>query len=458
LAIIVSTWIAGLRGGVAATLLSLGFYSAVLINLPASTDPPAFNAIGAGSFTLIGLMISIAGSAQLATNRKAVDRGNALLESERRVSAILEVALDAIIAIDEDNIITGYNPAAEAMFGYSYDEAIGTSVADRIIPPQFHEAHNHGLAQHIATGHGPIIGKIREVTARKKDGTEFPVEIAITSIKSVTGTEFISHIRDISQRKRAEAEIALAAARNERIAETLQRSMLHASRRINLPGVKVETFYEAALDEATVGGDFFDAFPLDPETVALVVGDVSGKGLQAAARTAEARYALRGFLHEEHSPKGALRRLNDYVYRAHEFDIDELPSFIVLAVAVVNFSTGTAVFSAAGAEASLILRNDGSVEHVGITGTPIGVVHGSEFDEMTATLRNGDTLLMATDGITEARRGGDFLGIDGMADLAAKAGSDRPLPDLIHAVYTGAREFAGGELRDDVCVLAARRE
>lgn len=388
---------------------------------------------------------------------RANENANALRISEERVSAILQVALDAIVAIDEQNIITEFNPAAEAMFGYTRDEAIGTSLAERIIPMSQREPHNIGLEHYVATGFGPIIGKIREVNAMRKDGTEFPVEMAITAIKLAAGTEFIAHIRDISRRKSAEAQLAAASAKNERIAETLQRSMLRASPDGALPGMRVETLYEAALNEADVGGDFFDAFPLNSETVVLVVGDVSGKGLSAAARTAEARYALRAFLHDDHAPQFALTRLNEFICSTHLLDKDDNHSFIVLAVNVVNTTTGHAEFASAGAEPTLILRVDGTIEQVATMGTPIGVVPDSEFVAKTTVLEPGDTLIMATDGITEARRGNDFLGIEGMAALAEKAGAAKSIHELTQAIYNGARSFANGNLRDDICLLLARR-
>ena len=263
-------------------------------------------------------------------------------------------------------------------------------------------------------------------------------------------------LNDITGRKNVEAELASAAARNERIAETLQRSMLQASPTDKFSGIMVETLYQAALNEAEVGGDFFDAFALSGGKVALVVGDVSGKGLKAAGRTAEVKYALRAFLHAYQAPELALAHLNEFICETHHLDIESEEAFIVLALAVVDTATGTAAFSAAGAEPTLILRANGRVEEVKITGIPLGIQPVAEYTANTLLLASGETVMMATDGITEARRTQALLGIEGIIALAEKTGPSASLMELSQAIYRGACDFAGGGLRDDVCLLLAR--
>lgn len=264
-------------------------------------------------------------------------------------------------------------------------------------------------------------------------------------------------LSDITARKRAEVEMAAAAAKNERIAETLQRSMLQAVPVDKFPGLWVETLYQSALNEAHVGGDFFDAFALSAETIALVVGDVSGKGLLAAGRTAEVKYALRAFLHAYQSPEIALAHLNDFVCETHRLDMDNEEVFIVLALVTVDAATGEAVFSSAGAEPTLILRANGATEPVEIVGMPLGIQSNTTYTAKTLLLASGETVLMATDGITEARNGYEFLGPEGMAALAEEAGPTASPFELSQAIYGGARAFAGGDLHDDACLLIARR-
>ena len=125
----------------------------------------------------------------------------ALRESEARKKAMLDGALDCIIASDHQGNILEFNPAAERTFGYTLDQVIGKPLADLIIPSHLRENHKQGLKQYIATGEGPFIGKVVEVTAMRADGTEFPAELGITPVGQEWPPMFLDHVRDISERK-----------------------------------------------------------------------------------------------------------------------------------------------------------------------------------------------------------------------------------------------------------------
>ena len=131
----------------------------------------------------------------------------ALLASETRLKAIIDSALDAIVTMDENGLITGWNVRAEAVFGWSAAEVIGHSMSTTIIPPQHREAHQRGLARFLSAGEGPILNQRLEITALHRNGDEFPVELAVTPIRLSSSWLFSAFIRDITQRRRAEAEI-----------------------------------------------------------------------------------------------------------------------------------------------------------------------------------------------------------------------------------------------------------
>jgi PAS domain S-box-containing protein len=127
--------------------------------------------------------------------------------SELLKAAILESALDCIITADHHGRITEFNPAAECTFGYLREDVLGMSLADAIIPPSFRERHRRGLARYLATGEARVLGRRVEVTAMRADGSEFPVELAITPT-TVHGVPFFTaYIRDITERKRSEDEL-----------------------------------------------------------------------------------------------------------------------------------------------------------------------------------------------------------------------------------------------------------
>jgi len=142
-----------------------------------------------------------------------------LKRSEVRKAAIVDAALDCIVTIDHDGCITEFNPAAEHTFGYRRDEVLGKHLADVIIPASLREKHRQGFARYLATGQARVLGKRIEMTAVRADGSEFPVELAITRIPLEGPPSFTGYLRDITERKLAEqalrrSEAFLAEAQN----------------------------------------------------------------------------------------------------------------------------------------------------------------------------------------------------------------------------------------------------
>ncbi|MFN0008395.1 MAG: PAS domain S-box protein [Planctomycetota bacterium] len=137
--------------------------------------------------------------------------------------AILETALDCIIAMDREGRILEFNPAAERTFGLKREDVIGLSVAETILPPQYREGHVNGLARFLATGEARVLGRRVEMSALRADGSEFPCELALTS--SPAGGQprfFTAYLRDISDRKQAEAALRMAESRNSQLVESIQ--------------------------------------------------------------------------------------------------------------------------------------------------------------------------------------------------------------------------------------------
>jgi PAS domain S-box-containing protein len=140
-------------------------------------------------------------------NRKTIEAQSAeaaLRLSEATRSAILEAALDCIVTIDHHGRVVDFNPAAEHTFGFSRAEAIGREMAELIVPERLRKQHRTGMARAISTGQDHIVGRRIEITALRKNGEEFPVELAITRISTHGPPMFTGHIRDIARRKTGE--------------------------------------------------------------------------------------------------------------------------------------------------------------------------------------------------------------------------------------------------------------
>ena len=137
------------------------------------------------------------------TRRKQAEE--ALRESEARMRAIFDTAVDGIITIDERGIIERFNPAAERMFGYSEAEVAGNNVS-MLMPAPYHEAHDGYLAHYLQTGEKKIIGIGREVVGLRKDGSTFPMDLAVGETRQGERRMFTGTVRDISERKQAEEQ------------------------------------------------------------------------------------------------------------------------------------------------------------------------------------------------------------------------------------------------------------
>jgi PAS domain S-box-containing protein len=130
-----------------------------------------------------------------------------LAASEARMKSVLDAALDAVVMMDEHGRVTSWNARAETLFGWSGDEAIGRTLADLIIPPRYRERHMSGLARFLETGDGPVIGRRVELSAVRRDGSEFPVELTITVLREGGVYLFNAFIADITDRKRAAQDL-----------------------------------------------------------------------------------------------------------------------------------------------------------------------------------------------------------------------------------------------------------
>ena len=137
----------------------------------------------------------------------------AVRESDERMRAILDAALDCVITIDDRGRILEFNPAAERTFGYPAGEAIGADMAELIVPPSLRPRHRSGFARYLETGEDRILGRRIEITGMRADGSEFPVELTITRIDLPGSPIFSGHLRDITERKQAEADLRASRAR-----------------------------------------------------------------------------------------------------------------------------------------------------------------------------------------------------------------------------------------------------
>ncbi|MEO6182304.1 MAG: PAS domain S-box protein, partial [Verrucomicrobiota bacterium] len=140
------------------------------------------------------------------------ERDLALTESEGRSRAVLNSAISAVVVIDTSGAIIDWNVRAEHLFGWTRQEAMGRNLGDTIIPPRYREAHQRGLNHFLATGVGPVLNHLFEISALRRDGSEFAVELSISPMKTGDVITFCGFITDITERKEAAEALSLLAA------------------------------------------------------------------------------------------------------------------------------------------------------------------------------------------------------------------------------------------------------
>jgi PAS domain S-box-containing protein len=171
-----------------------------------------------GKTALIGSFVDI-------TKRKVAELQ--LKENEEKNRLILNAALDCIISIDANSIITYWNRQACIVFGWAAQEAVGKSLSDMIIPEQHREAHKTGMARYLASGQEKVLNRMIEINAINRSGAEFPIELTITPVKQNGIITFTAFIRDITNRKKAENEIRSRVTQLQNISDNLPDTILY---------------------------------------------------------------------------------------------------------------------------------------------------------------------------------------------------------------------------------------
>jgi PAS domain S-box-containing protein len=531
--------------------------------------------------------------------------------------AMLDSTLDCVIAMDHEGRIIEFNPAAEAVFGYRREDAIGAEMAELIIPPHLREKHRHGMARYLAGGAGVVIDRWVELSGMRADGSEFPAELAITAIRDQDPPKFMGFIRDISERKRGRealqflvrasnaldesldlettlqalarltvpfladgcmvdlrgddgsivraassaadptyepvlqelrrhridpdgphpiaramktgqvqivpdvsdtfrrdiaasenyyralqrwpgrsvvvapmklrgrvlGTISLASFTSERtwgthelsviqelahraantienarlfeertsLARTLRESLL-PPRLPELVGAEVAARFQPSAASNELSGDFYDVFGVDSFDWVITIGDVSGRGVEAAATTALARHTIRAVAIHGASPASTLTVLNDALLSQ--------PSSLRLCTAIVGLlAIGTAgarlSIANGGHPPPLHLHADGRVEPIVESGTLLGVVAEPALGEAEVNLAVGDSVVFYTDGLTVGSANGEQPGIEELVSVVESC-VDLDATVTAASIDNALLEGMRSDLRDDAAVMVLR--
>jgi sigma-B regulation protein RsbU (phosphoserine phosphatase) len=218
----------------------------------------------------------------------------------------------------------------------------------------------------------------------------------------------------------------------------------------HIDGVRLAGRYRPAAEHLDIGGDFYDVFGSGNDWL-ISLGDVCGKGVEAAVLTDRTRQSIRTAAHFDRSPTTVLGALNSVI---HEAGFDRFVTVVCARMRTVPSGSHIEIeVAAAGHPGPIVLRADGRVEQVEVSGTAIGLRPNVSYHAAAIRLNRGDAMLMFTDGVDEARGDDGFYGMDRlMAFLSAYVGAS---PEVIcEAVEQNVVEFLDGRSHDDIALLA----
>ncbi|MEU6541280.1 PAS domain S-box protein [Streptomyces sp. NPDC047000] len=403
--------------------------------------------------TADGLLVSAA--VRDVSDRKAAEaRINEL-------AALVESSQDAILAKTLDGRITYWNKAAQDLYGYTAEEAIGRHVS-MLAPP--------GLDKEIAE----LLKRLRrgrkvehfETLRVTRTGRMLDVDVTLWPTRDTGGTVVgaCAIVRDISDRKRAEAQLTALYEQQRHIALTLQRSLMGTPPA--LPGLATASRYRPATQGAGVGGDWFDLIPLGADRVGVLIGDVMGRGLEAAAVMGQLRSAAHALAKTGMQPRQLMQALDTCVA-----DLDVPDQLVTCCYLVIAPDAGTVTVCSAGHLPVLVAgpgAGPGDGEPAGADGAgarvsslsapvnaPLGV-GGVLYEQSCTAIPPGATLMLYTDGLIETPESDIEGRIDELSVVLERCFAGTP--SLEHAAdHVLASMLPGAEgHNDDVTLLLAQ--
>ena len=367
--------------------------------------------------------------------------------------ALYDRAPCGYVSTTPDGTIVKVNTTFLTWTGYTVADLVGRKKLVDVLPP--------GVRLYFETHVRPMLhtgAQVKEIALDLllADGDRMHVLANGVMERSPDGEPQISRFAffDATERRRYELELLEAKKRAEasearavHLAETLQQTLIPPTPHV--PGLEVASAYRPAGRGDEVGGDFYDVFQVGDDEWVLALGDVSGKGAEAAVVTALVRHSIRALAIVERSPQALLEKLNDILM---ESDTDRFCT-VVVAFLSKKGDDWDVVTSSGGHPMPFVLRPTQPPEPFGKSGTFVGAFDEVHFSEAEMTLHPGESIFFHTDGVTEARQGREFFGDSRLVEALAEP--DAPWV-VVQRVLDRVLDFQGQLPKDDIELLAVR--
>jgi sigma-B regulation protein RsbU (phosphoserine phosphatase) len=365
---------------------------------------------------------------------------------------LYETAPCGYLSTTPDGLVTKANMTLLALLGRSRADIVGRLRFVDLLTPGgriYHETHFAPMLR--------MQGTVQEIAfeMERGDGARIPVLVnAVLDRDPGGGPRTIrAAVFDATQRRAYERELQAQKERAEaaeahalQLAHTLQQTLLPPDPP-RIPQLQLGAVFRAGAPNLDIGGDFYDVFQVGTDEWVVIIGDVCGKGVDAASVATLTRYTLRAMCVEHGSPADALRRTHDVLW-AHP-----ARRFCSAVCVRLQLTAGAWVarISSAGHPLPLLRSADAEVREVGRAGTLLNVVPEPRILDTEVRLPSQSTLLLCTDGVAEGRRGAEFYGD---ARLAARLRTVKgTAQNVADAVLDDILEFQGGLPHDDIAIV-----
>lgn len=351
-----------------------------------------------------------------------------------------------------DGVIVRVNDTFLAWTGHRREDLVGRRRFVDLLPVGgriYHETH------YAPTLH--MQGVAREIALEVvcADGRRLPVLVNSVLDRDPGGTPRVirAAVFDATERRRYEQEVLAAKRRAEesearavQLAQTLQQTLIPPTPP-HIPGLDVAAAYRPAGDGRHVGGDFYDVFQITTDDWVVALGDVQGKGAEAAVVTALARYTVRAASVVHDSPSAVLHTLDEVLHHA---ETDRFCTVVLVRLRRTG-DTWRATVACGGHPRPLLRRPGQRPVPVGDHGPLVGILRDATFTDSEVTLGSGDALVLFTDGVTEGRGRGLFYGNERLVGVVDEhRGSAAEVTD---AILADVMTYQSGDARDDIAVV-----
>jgi sigma-B regulation protein RsbU (phosphoserine phosphatase) len=371
------------------------------------------------------------------------------------VEQLYERAPCGYLSTTPDGGIVKVNETFLALTGYRRDDLVGKRTFASLLTGGgriYHETHYAPMLRMQSSARGIALDLVAA------DGRRLPVLVNSVLARDGAGEPVVvrTAVFDATERREYERELLRAKQRAEasevrarHLASTLQQTLIPPAPP-NVPGLDVAAAYRPAGSGDEVGGDFYDVFEVATDDWVLAVGDVRGKGVDAAVVTSLARHTLRGAAVRFPQPSGVLAALNKALLGQDD------PRFATVVLVRLRRLDGRwqATLACGGHPLPLFVRRGEEPREVGAPGTLLGVLDEPEFVDTEISLAPGDALFCYTDGVTEGRREREFYGESRLVEALARGA--RTASGLVDDVLASVLAFQSGDARDDIALVAVR--